>query len=681
MMKKRKRSTNSTRRGVIVILAAVATVPILAVLAMVIDLGAIYIVQAELQTAADAAALAAAGEMSRATTQVYTANAIAGAQHYAAQHRSIGIAGGLQLAVNDIEFGDAVYDGDRNTWTFRPGSSSASPYAVRVTVRRDGVVNPRVPVFFAQVLGIADGVQSASAASMITPRDVALVVDLSQSMTFDSMLIRRNDTQINLRDVWVTLNGTAGSPSTRVISGAGTFISDYELRSPGSSVYAGYDGQTFGSMAVWGSTINQGLYDQSWVEADPGMYYLPERHDASNPWGWFISLGYPSDPRYTWLVEDLSNPYSLRSRGYDDDKIVGLLKRPEDSESSTNYRRRVKVLLGLATWNDDGDDRVESGEVTDIISEPYVEGIGWDTWINDMRNASGLTFNSSWGGAGYFRDRYGLKTYVNWLMDRQFAKDYPVSGSSGYTPQLQYTVAEPLQALKDAVKVFTDYLQSVESNDKVGMVVYGTNGAMDPFSQSNGLTNDFDAVADLPYPHQAGEHGRYTNTADAIVRGYRMIHGTGSRPEAHKVIVFMSDGYTTAYNGFNYLSDLDDPVNEQILRDTDTIDELETLLGFPAGSPATGGSSGEAGRVETLAIARMLASNKLGLGSAEFNVVGVGGNADIINLLQPLAEASGGDAYYAAPDLDDPQALPRLLKEIYRKIGGRRPVALIHPGS
>jgi hypothetical protein len=142
----------------------------------------------------------------------------------------------------------------------------------------------------------------------------------------------------------------------------------------------------------------------------------------------------------------------------------------------------------------------------------------------------------------------------------------------------------------------------------------------------------------------------------------------------------MSDGYTTAYNHFHFLTDLDSPATQQLLRRTDSIDALEALLGFPPGSPSTGGNSGASGRDETLAIARMLASNKLGLGSAEFNVVGVGGDADIVNLLQPLAEVSGGDAYYAAPDLNDPQALPRLLKEIYRKIGGRRPVALIHPG-
>jgi Flp pilus assembly protein TadG len=645
----KKRPRSSTRRGTIVVLIALLMVPLLFALVMVVDVGCMYIVQAELQAAADAAALAAAGEMSRATTDVYLTRAIQGAKAYVAEHGSLGM-GNLQLADSDIEFGDAVFDATRSMWTFVPGSSSSAPYAVRVTVRRDGPTNPRIPRFFARIFGASDGEQSATAAAMITPRDIALVVDLSQSMTFDSMLIHRDRTQINLRDVWATLDGPDGSPSTKTIAGAGEFITNYELRTPDTSVYASREGQTFGSMAVWGTTILQGQYNQVAVEADPGLYWLPERSRAPTG-GWSATLGGASNPRYQWLVENLSNPYSLKSRGHNATQITNLLKKPT-SETVAQYQRRVKVLLGLAAWNDsNGDNLVGSAEVTEVVSEPYVQGQGWDAWIEDVRNASGLTYNSSYGGASYFRDRYGLKSYVNWLMDCQFAKDYPVSGSSGYTPQLQFTVAEPVQAIKDAVEVFSEYLKSVESNDRVGMVVYGTSGASDPFSATNGLTNDFDQIGDLPYPHQAGEHGRFTNTAEAVVRGYLMIHGLGSRPHAHKVIVFMSDGCTTVYNHFNYLTDLDNPVNIALLGNVQSTEDLQELLGgFPSSSLSTGGSADEDGRLETLGIGRMLASNYIGLGDVEFNVVGVGADADIAGLLQPLAEASGGDAYYAEPD-------------------------------
>jgi hypothetical protein len=320
--------------------------------------------------------------------------------------------------------------------------------------------------------------------------------------------------------------------------------------------------------------------------------------------------------------------------------------------------------------------------VTDLMNEPYSIGATWDDWIDDVRNASGLTYLASYGGASYFRDRYGLKAYVNWLMDRQFAKTAPVPGSLGYTPRLQFAVAQPVQSVKDAVRVFAEFLESVESNDKVGLVVYGTNGASDPYSATSGLTDDFEQVARLPYPHQAGEEGRFTNTAEAIVRGYHMIHGPGSRPHAHKVIVFMSDGFTTVNNHFDYPTDLDDPGNLAQLQAIESIEDFNDLIGgFPSSSLTTEGAGSTDGREETIGIARVLASNKLGMGAVEFIVVGVGADADMEHLLQPVAAANGGEAYHAAPDVTNPGALPDLLKSIYRRIGGQRPVALIHPGG
>jgi hypothetical protein len=592
----------------------------------------------------------------------------------------MGLQNNLVLVDADIEFGDATYDDTTKRWTYVPNSQSQAPYAVKVTVRRDGIVNAKVPRFFSGVIGADEGIQTATAVGMITPRDIALVVDLSQSMTFDSMLVHRNDTQINLRDVWVTLDGTDGSPATKFVNGE-EFITDYELRAPDNSVYANLEGRTFGSMSKWGTPIIQGQYNQTEVGADPGMYYLPDRDTFTGQWGWFVTLGYPDDPRYLWIVEDLTNPNSLKSRCHSDNGIINLLKRPTSSESATTLRNRIKVTLGLATWNDDGDDVMENNEVNTVVSEPYAQGVGWDTWIDDVRNASGLTYNSTYGGASYFRHRYGLKSYVNWLMDSQFAKTGPVPGSSGYTPQLQYTVAEPLQAVKDAVKEFSDYLKNVESNDKVGIVVYGTNGAADPYSATNGLTNDYDIIADLPYPHQAGEHGRFTNTGEALLRGYMMIHGPGSRPQANKVIVFMSDGNTTAFNNFSVITDFDDPANIAALNAVQTVEDFNDLFGgIPSGSISTGGNGSAtaiSGRDETLAIAKVLVSNHLGMGDVELNVVGVGADADMVGMLQPLAAANGGEAYHAEPDVNDPSALPTLIKEIYRRIGGRRPVALI----
>lgn len=666
-LKRPAHRSGKSRRGAVIVLIALLLIPIIGGVALVVDIGSMYVVQAELQTAADAAALAAAGEMAKATADVYLQMGREGAKLYAGEHDSFSMDGGLQLSDADIEFGIAVRDGGTGAWQFQLDDSNPAPYAVRVTVRRDGETNPLVPMFFAHVLGVGDQNMSASAASMITPRDIALVVDLSGSMSDDSELQNKDDVQINLRDIWVTLESRDDSPVTKVISGKGTYVKDYELRAPNDSVYASRTGKTFGSMADWGTPIFHGSYNDNAIAADPGLYYLPERSRTPSD-GWASTL---RSSQYSWLVTDQRNPYSLKSRNYSNSQIKALLKRPPSNENTTTYRNRAKVVLGLSNWQDsDRDSRVDSNEVTNIVDEPYSIGAGWDNWIQDMRSSTGL------GGAdSTFRYRLGLKTYVNWLMCRSYSKDYN-AGGVGRTPSLQFTPIEPLQAVKDAVHGFTDYLKSVDSADRVGLVVYGSRGAVDPFSSSNGLTNDFDAISELPYPHQPGEQGAYTNTGDGIVRGYRMVYGAGSRQYAHKVIVFMSDGYANYSNGFSFETDFEDPDVQDQLGQITSMEDFDDLVGFPASRVRY---DTQGAREETLGIANMMASNLLGMGSAEFNVVGVGAHADIQNLLQPLAKASGGDAYRALPDVNDPQAMQRILKDIYERIGGRRPIALIKP--
>ena len=294
--------------------------------------------------------------------------------------------GGLQLSDADIEFGIAVRDGGTGAWQFQLDESNPAPYAVRVTVRRDGETNPLVPMFFAHVLGVGDQSMSASSASMITPRDIALVVDLSGSMSDDSELQNKDDVQINLRDIWVTVESRDGSPATKVISGKGTYVKDYELRTPNDSVYASRTGKTFGSMADWGTLIFHGSYNRNAIAADPGLYYLPERSKTPSN-GWVSTL---RSSQYSWLVTDQRNPYSLKSRSYSNSQIKALLKRPSSNESTTTYCNRAKVVLGLSNWNDrDRDSRVDSNEVTSIVDEPYSIGAGWDNWINDMRSSTG----------------------------------------------------------------------------------------------------------------------------------------------------------------------------------------------------------------------------------------------------------------------------------------------------
>ena len=111
-----------SRRGAIVVLAAILMVIMFGVIAFALDLGYIALVRTQLQTAADASALAAAGTMTGNTAEMKAAG-----QSIASLNKAAGRP--VQLSANDIEPGTW----DTTTRTFTPSSGLSN--AVRVTVR------------------------------------------------------------------------------------------------------------------------------------------------------------------------------------------------------------------------------------------------------------------------------------------------------------------------------------------------------------------------------------------------------------------------------------------------------------------------------------------------------------------------------------------------------------------
>ena len=154
------------RRGVIVMLVAVMLVILFGFMAFAIDLGHIAVVDAELQNAADAAALAAADEMGSLNPDV------AGAANELTQANFDG-SSRLDLAAAETVLGR--FDYDRKEFV----SGGANPNAVRVTTRITR------PTLFAAALGVDSVTQDATAVAMLNPRDIVFVVDTSGSMNDD----------------------------------------------------------------------------------------------------------------------------------------------------------------------------------------------------------------------------------------------------------------------------------------------------------------------------------------------------------------------------------------------------------------------------------------------------------------------------------------------------------------
>jgi Flp pilus assembly protein TadG len=172
-MKIKREARPTTRPAAVAPLLALLLVPYVGMLAFAVDLGNVFRAEIELQNAADAAALAAAGRLVSPTLTMLTAtppltssqittlrdqaitDATATAERYGGYHQ----AGSARLVINasDVIVGyiqDPTAAPDAPNGQMQTGSSSPFPNSVQVTARRDSTVSPGpIRLFFAPVFG------------------------------------------------------------------------------------------------------------------------------------------------------------------------------------------------------------------------------------------------------------------------------------------------------------------------------------------------------------------------------------------------------------------------------------------------------------------------------------------------------------------------------------------------
>jgi Flp pilus assembly protein TadG len=178
----------AARRGATVPLFAVLLVPLMGMLAFSIDLGYIALVKTDLQTAADAAALAGAEKLqdlfvqylqagmagsqisqssvlTRATTNTGTSdNPMFTAQQFAGYNK----AGNVSIAVRDqdVTFGFTDAQGVYH------GYNGGFPNSITVITRRDSIQNTPLSLFFAPIFGVTSKELTATATATIYSGDV-----------------------------------------------------------------------------------------------------------------------------------------------------------------------------------------------------------------------------------------------------------------------------------------------------------------------------------------------------------------------------------------------------------------------------------------------------------------------------------------------------------------------------
>jgi len=148
------------RRGTVAILAAMMLVFLMGMAAFAVDLAYLELVREQMQTAADAAALAASDELvgtwdadgTQVAAAVDAAHTVA--EVTAMANRMSGKSGTFVDGARDLRFGSRSWDSDAGQYVETWGQP---PYnLVEVTVRRteaSGRMDSRVPLFFARMLG------------------------------------------------------------------------------------------------------------------------------------------------------------------------------------------------------------------------------------------------------------------------------------------------------------------------------------------------------------------------------------------------------------------------------------------------------------------------------------------------------------------------------------------------
>jgi Flp pilus assembly protein TadG len=184
------------RKGVVLVFVAIVLVCVIGIIALALDIGYLYNVKADLQVAADAAALAGAGGLC-----ISQAEARARAIDIAKKNYANGMP--VVLQNSDVKLGlwDSV------TGFTAVNSPTVTPNAVKVDANLVSV-----KTIFASAIGIKSVPIGASAIAVFGARDIVLSIDYSRSMSFDSQPRRismlpngQNMVEQSLRNIWQDL--------------------------------------------------------------------------------------------------------------------------------------------------------------------------------------------------------------------------------------------------------------------------------------------------------------------------------------------------------------------------------------------------------------------------------------------------------------------------------------------
>lgn len=480
------------RRGNIIVLSAALLSLVMGFAAFSIDIGYLTLVKGQLQSAVDAATLAAAMELNPHGNQADVEAAVKQSALEVARLNRVGPYPGLLLdSTTDIELGRRDWDASTQSFSLSFGPNAVPYNVVRVTGRLGGSgsgssVNGSLPLFFAPAVGQNNVDMNVTSVATFQPRDMMLVLDYSGSMNDDTEFKSASTLGIStITDSITQMWNELGNPTYGSMPFTPQFI-------------------TVGGIAASGTVPH---VDVTWKGRQVSI-------QSTQPVT-TVRLRFANGNTQTLTATGASGNFS------------------GTGSNASSLIRKVWVLSGTNLFESpEGWGEDFSFDDSDLInylglnSVTYPNPSGsWSDFVSYVNTASSVNT------AG-FRHQFGIMCLINYWNEKY--------ASASQSHNLWKCSTQPLTMTKNASDVLLDYIQEVEADDRCGLVIYthhGSNGAI----VESGLTLDLESLKPLYRQRQAGHYDSLTNIY-AGIRQARLHIESSARPQAVRMIVLMTDG-------------------------------------------------------------------------------------------------------------------------------------------
>ncbi len=401
------------RRGTIISLLAFTIAVLLGFLALAIDIGMLAIAKTQAQNNADLAALTAARTLNGNSTLSYnSAAATANAQAILSYNNILG----QQLQSSQLTLTYGSYDYNQTTQAFIanfPPTTGVPWTAVAATVTSNSLPGAFSNVFGSQFLPNVTG----TAQAVHRPRDIALVMDLSGSMRFGTLLgfdfytatrtTNNPDTLIPAFGQYATISSQIIGPSSNRTSGSDNYTLTPTNTTASNSSYALTYINSFYQSAAYASTLVRAF--DSYTSTDGG-----------NTWTAPATGATPQLPPASYAT----------TPGGD----VPLFQ----SGSTTTYAQTVNQVLGLSSGNTTPSPMwCLDGYAAYSAGQPDTSGTGSVPKVWTQTDYSATPFNGYTKGPGYWG-----KTFFLWPPDPRNANALSGAALTGWLAALGVNTAD-----------------------------------------------------------------------------------------------------------------------------------------------------------------------------------------------------------------------------------------------